>query len=466
LSKLDDFSGEDLVRMWRDSGLSQRAFARKNDWNFNAMHGKIHRAQQEVKEDRIPSEDGRIKDETDGNHRTVTSISDDIVRPEQLIELAAIDETVWNIFHRRVNVWQGGRKHTTKDLTFTNGRIEGFTQDDGEWNKTNFFQVELKMVRHQPVALKPVISPVRFKEPAITIARPHKAQYGQTLSIADPHFGFKWDLRRRRLIPFHDRRALSVILSLAQERKFDKIVIKGDWLDNANFSTKFARSPDMFLTTQPAVIEGGWFLWQLRKLQPDAEIEFLAGNHDQRMLDYLVKHMYEAFQLKPAFDLDGHSVMHPANLMGFEQLGITYVDDYPDGEIWITDDTRAIHGIKVRAKPGHTAAAILEDAVVNTQFGHVHRIEKATKRHRDRFGSYTVTAMCSGCLCRVDGTVPGSSPDSNWQQGFDITIYDHLGAHGQMFDFEIADGRAYCEGKTYESFDYVDQLSDEMDYEF
>ena len=46
------------------------------------------------------------------------------------------------------------------------------------------------------------------------------------------------------------------------------------------------------------------------------------------------------------------------------------------------------------------------------------------KRFQAREGSINAVGFCPGCACHIDGRVPGSSPDRNWQQGIAIVDYD------------------------------------------
>ena len=148
-------------------------------------------------------------------------------------------------------------------------------------------------------------------------------------------------------------------------------------------------------------------------------------------------------------------------LLGLERMGIEYIDGYPSARYYINDDIVLTHGDKVSQNPGGTAAAILKSAQSSVAFGHIHRRELAAKTLWRNGESRTVTAFCPGCVCRIDGTVPGSKIDQNWQQGFAMVDYDDEGHHIEMV--QIENGSAYFGGRYFEAKDYTKQLY-ELDY--
>jgi hypothetical protein len=65
-------------------------------------------------------------------------------------------------------------------------------------------------------------------------------------------------------------------------------------------------------------------------------------------------------------------------------------------------------------------------------------------------------AYCPGCVCRIDGAVPGKRKAMNWQQGF--ALVDVWGDDFTIYDVEVRQGRAVWGGRVYEARDRVEDL--------
>jgi hypothetical protein len=437
-------NGKQLMELWLSSGLSQRELADKLKLNFNSMHGKIHRYQQS--EDNLTNDTkDRVEMEDDINTRKYTSKGPRIQTLEQLIEQCEIDLDEWIIDRHVVNKWEVGAKDATEEVVIH-----------------PLFQVKAWLTKREPEAITPVLSPVEIDIGAVKTLKPKKIKHGRALVLADMHFGFKRDVKTGQLEPFHDREALAAVFALIKDVNPDIIVIVGDILDLAEWSDKFIRSPDLYNTTQPAIVEAAWFLGQLRKMFPKTDIYLLEGNHEKRVTTTINKHVPVAFGLAGA--RDGLPVLSVPNLLGLKDLAITYIGDYPNGEVWLGEHLRAVHGDVVRAKSGATASAILDDAQATTIFGHVHRCEMASKTLRGIHGARTVSAFTPGCLCRIDGAVPAVKARMNWQQGIGVVDFDETFV--QITPVPIDQGVAMYQGKHYKGKSYVAQLKAETGWAF
>ena len=278
------------------------------------------------------------------------------------------------------------------------------------------------VVQHaKPVVIKPAPS------------TPKKAtDWDCVVVLPDPQFGF-----RRvgdELIPFHDPDALDVALQvtsfLQRQHGVSQVVLLGDYLDLPS-QGKYVQEAAFSQTTQEAIDAGYLFLASLRASAPDAEIILLEGNHDRRMQNFITLNAKEAFGLKKAHQPTTWPVMSIPNLLRLDELGVKYIDAYPAGVHWINDKLRAIHGNKVRSNGSTASAYTNEMPHTSVIFGHIHRQEIQSKTTYDKSGSIKSMAISPGCLCRVDGAVPGvnGSTDSsgrpvtyweNWQQGVAI----------------------------------------------
>lgn len=438
------YSDEDLVNLWQQSGLSQRELAKELGMNFNILHGKIFREQQ--RRGKTMSDDTQEKIEMLDNINTRSYNSVGRIKTlEQLIEVCKIDLDEWIIERHVINKWEVGAKNTAKNVVIH-----------------PLFQVKAWLVKKYPEILKPVISNVEIKSSSFRYSKPKKIKQGQVLVLSDIQFGFLRNLRTNALVSFHDRQALAVVLSLVEYINPTMVAILGDTLDFAEWSDKFIRSPEMYNTTQPALIEASWFLSQIRQRLPKTPIYLLEGNHEGRLTKAINKQVPYAFGLARPYD--GLPVLSVPNLLGLEDLGIEYIGDYPKGELWINDTLRAIHGNKVRSKSGATASAVLEDAQTHTIFGHVHRSEMASKTLHDYSGARIVTAFSVGCLCKIDGTVPGAGSKMNWQQGVGLINYDEQFV--AITPIPIEQGVAMYDGRHFKGKDYLNKLKSDTGWLF
>lgn len=97
--------------------------------------------------------------------------------------------------------------------------------------------------------------------------------------IPDMQVGFKRSLRDGSLEPFHDRAAIDVAWQIirAEAGRLSEIVLLGDNLDLPEWSLKFTRSPEVYWTTQPSLVELAWWYAQLPS---GPKIHAIEGNHE------------------------------------------------------------------------------------------------------------------------------------------------------------------------------------------
>jgi len=459
MSQKSDTPGEILLRLYAKSGLSQRKLAALFGKNFDAMHGRMYRAQKLID----PNQEG-ISTEDYGNRQVVSSVSSRIVTVDDLIEAANINKDIWSIKSAKVNKWEGYRRQEIKDIEYVEGQATGFIKDTGELTIEPLFQVRIEIIKKEPTALKPVISPVNVEIGKLPKHEAKKGDWQRCLILADPHFGFMRDLRTLNLVNFHDRSALSIILQIADDEMFDSIAVLGDTLDLADWSDKFLRSPEMFFCTQPAVVEASWFIGQLRRTF-GGDLHVLEGNHDERMSRSIKKHFLHAYDLRPADRLGEDPPISIPALLGLERMGVKYIGNYPKGRLKLNKRVVLKHGDVARGASGGTAKAVLDKTTKTTGFGHIHRFERLTKTSWDGDEYRYIEAFSIGCLCKIDGTVPGSNLEANWQQGFAVMNYNENGDY-RLEEYPIENGRAFYHGKTYEGIDYVDDLTNQTGFDF
>ena len=405
----------------------------------------------------------QVKSDEQGNHLVLESRDARITSLDQLLDFCKVDLSVWEVERHVLNKWEVGAKSETKDLSFSEGVITGTIESDGKLVIEPLIQIKAWLLRKVPIAITPVIQPVNISlskaEKKFSVTQTHRA-----LILPDPQFGFRKDFRTGQLDPFHDRLALDVALQIASDYWIDTTIWLGDILDLADWSDKFIRSPEMFFTTQPAVIEAAWWLRAFKEATY-SKTYALCGNHDKRMNTALNTHMIQAYDLRAADHLDLPPVLSVPNLLGLDKLGIEYINDYPNGEVWINDQVKCIHGDIARGGSGATVSSLVDDIQETTIQGHNHRVESANKTLHTRQGTRTVAAWSMGCLCRIDGVVPGVKARQNWQQAIGIVEYLDTGEHN-VAPIPINNGRAIYNGHIYTARQRIEDLKRETGWAF
>lgn len=447
-------SAEELEDLWQQSGLSQDDFAASIGMSKKALESKLYRwrkkNQQRPRADAPDHQDAdeKIEDDEKQNYRTV-NYKGRICTLADLIEYCKIDLDVWEIERHVINKWEMGRRHEWKNIDYEDGKATGHVEDTGEVFVEPLFQIKVWLVRRVPVEVKPVIKPAQMQIMRLAF-KPQSKEidgYKKALLLSDVHFGFSRNMRTGAFDPFHDRRALDVCLQIAEDEQPDRIILMGDFLDLAEWSDKYLRSPDMYWTTQPAVFEFAWWLGQIRQSCPVTQIDYIEGNHENRMTRSMLTHLVAAYDLRADTQMEAPAAMSVENLLGLERMDVRYHGDYPNNTIWLNEFTRVIHGEVVRKGSGDTVKAVIRETTDNTYLGHIHRREKATKQVRTRDESRSARVVCPGCLCRIDGMVPGSGNQANWQQGAAMVYYNETDCRDQLI--EIEDGTGVFNGIFY-----------------
>ena len=267
----------------------------------------------------------------------------------------------------------------------------------------------------------PVVQP----GPKVPLHKPAKARIGKGyqrfMSLPDMQVGYFW--RDGELIPTHDEEALAIVLAMVTDYDPDVIVLHGD---NADFPElgRYRLTPSFAQTTQATVDRLTLLAGELREAAPRAGIKWLAGNHEERLSNYVIDNAKAAFGLRKGMDPDGWPVLSVPYLCRLDDVGIDYLPGYPANRYDINDGLRVIHGDKT-GPAGTVAAKYLHRSHRSVMFGHIHTHDEAEVTNED---GWQVWAGSAGCLCRVDGAVPSTHSGSDldgvpvqvhesWQQG-------------------------------------------------
>ncbi len=396
-----------------------------------------------------PPEDGNFKATENGNNLEVEIKISQIKTLDELVKICKIDLNIWKIDSHVVNKW---------DSTYQGKPLP-------------LFQVKVSLTKRIPdvesfPAIKKVEINSTYSKPK-NVARSSKG-FKKALIFPDAQVGFRRDLKTGKLDPFHDRRCLDIGLQVAAEVRPDTIILLGDMLDLPEQSDKYLKSPEFYFTTQPSLIELAHWISQLRDICPDAEFVYLEGNHEFRMKRSLITNMIHSYNLKAYNSLNSYPALSIENLLSLEDMNVKYLGDYPNGEYWINDNLKVIHGDTAKNGSGETVKSVINSARSSIIQGHIHRIESACKtvHAKDKIISYRVDSF--GCFCRIDGVVPAHHERSNWQQGFGIVEYQEGNGLFQVQPYSINDGVVLFNGeliKAREEF-YMKKLIEDTKWEF
>ncbi len=356
-----------------------------------------------------------------------------------LLEKSGIDvEDIGKI--NRVNLWQGfykdenGEAHT---VDMAGIQLVPTWEDGPQW---------------------PVVQPAKPTVVKPRAPRPEKiSQFKKAVILPDSQIGFRM-MRDGSLDPFHDDRAIDVALAIIREVRPDRVIFLGDGIDFPAQS-KYIQEPSWAMTTQHAIDRKHRFHADVRCEAPEAEQDELEGNHDARLARSIMVNAAHSFGLQQANMPKSWPVLTVPHLCRYDELGVRYHGGYPANSLWLNDNLRCIHGLKVKSA-GSTAAVVAEDDRVSTIFGHIHRIELQHRTRQVRSGPKFSLAASPGCLCRVDGAVPSVKGGidllgrpltsyENWQQGCAVVAYEEGDGPFNLELVPIHSGTAIYRGERY-----------------
>lgn len=241
-----------------------------------------------------------------------------------------------------------------------------------------------------------------------------------------------------QLRPTHDEAALDIVMQVAGMVPWTSAIMHGDNLDFPELSGKFRLTPAFQQTTQATLDRYTQFGHQLRRLGgPEALIVHLAGNHEERLPNYILDNARAAFGLRRGratsnWPSEEDPVLSVPFLTRMDEWGGQFLPGYPASRYYINERLRVIHGHFVSKNA--TAMKYLDESKHSTLFGHVHRREWLERTRDSAEGAQTVLAASFGCLCRIDGMVPSTRQGvdldgvpitsyEDWQQGFGLVHY-------------------------------------------
>jgi len=299
--------------------------------------------------------------------------------------------------------------------------------------------------------------------PAVKVtARPVKGEpkpdgYQVAVIVPDCQIGYYRDMNGE-LIPTHDEQAIAITLGVIRNLQPDVIVCVGDNLDAPEFG-KYRLSPAFALTTQASIDRCTVFAAELRAASPEADIVWIAGNHEERLTNATLDNLKAAFGIRRGLSENEPPVLSVPFLCRFDEHRVRYLAGYPASSYWINERLRVIHGDKV-ASGGSTAHKYLATSKTSVIYGHIHRREWAERSREDFDGPKTIMAVSPGTLAKTDGAVPSTKGGidldgrpltivEDWQQGFGVVTFQPGDGEFWYEQIPIHSGRCWFRGKLY-----------------
>lgn len=385
------------------------------------------------------------KNEVSKNLVVTSTVGHEPLTEQEMAELFKIDLSIWETAKVLTNSWPMGAKDEQKNLSFVDGVVSGEVKTGGII-VTRLYQTKIWWVRKRPLVIEPILKPleINLKELPKGKGKPLPKK-NRILVIPDIHSGYR--RIKGKDVPLHDKKAMDIVLKIAQETAFTHIIMLGDMLDFAEWSNHWPTPNDLTDTTQKALVDFGGWVAMLRQANPKAKIVYLEGNHEVRMRKLLISLVPAAYGLNSIDNLEGFPVLSVPNLLGFHKLGVEWIEGYPDVEYWV-DGILFAHGTKAK-KSGMTTSTLVNEYSHSSVTGHTHRREHAERTFWVEGEKKEIFAISPGCLCRIDdtGVVPAVKDRNNWQQGALVLQQSSTGYVPEFI--KIKDGKGYYLGKEY-----------------
>src|SRR5690606_34172910 len=127
----------------------------------------------------------------------------------------------------------------------------------------------------------------------------------------------------------HDEAAIEIALAITKAAKPSLVVMVGDNLDLPEFG-KYRLTPAFQQTTQAAIDRATQLCAAVRMAAPDARLVWLAGNHEERMPNYILDNAEAAFGLRRGNSArERWPVLSVPFLCKMDDFRIEYMPGYP-----------------------------------------------------------------------------------------------------------------------------------------
>lgn len=194
-----------------------------------------------------------------------------------------------------------------------------------------------------------------------------------------------------------------------------RVIIAGDLLDFYKAS-KFLTHPHYGYTIKDELDQGRMFLELLRDKCPGAEVDYVCGNHDYRLEQFILRQTPELVGIPELTVPEMLKLTNfRVNWFPVKEFATSFVDNWVD----IADDSGRVvhigHFNKAAADSGMTVRGLMMKRGGSFIQGHTHRAGMIFRRNMDGTQDFGIE---NPCLYDY-GQAPYTS-DMNWMQGWTI----------------------------------------------
>ena len=215
-----------------------------------------------------------------------------------------------------------------------------------------------------------------------------------------------------------DRPAVEAFLADLKDWDPDEVVLNGDIIECGGFLAAhhtLGYVAQAEYTLQDDIAAGNWFLDEIQKAAPRAQIHFIEGNHEDRLerwvVDQTMRHAREAEFLR--------QLIGPEVLLRLKERGVTYyrrgehhLPGLPPG--WIK--LGKIFFVHELGGGKNAASAAVGRTAGNVVYAHTHVSDSSTTILP---GVGLVAAWNPGCLCQRQPLWRHSNP-TGWSHGYAV----------------------------------------------
>lgn len=240
--------------------------------------------------------------------------------------------------------------------------------------------------------------------------------------------------------PYHDEKLHELFCLWLEDLQPDRGVVLGDLGDFPDIS-RHMPDPDNHVKAQ-ACLQGAYdILRGYVSSSPNTKWDYLLGNHDERIRQYMIKNaplLYPLHQVDTP-DGPGADVLAMSHLLRLDELDVHLVEPggtYEYAQIELSSNLAVRHGWVVRQGSGASALKTLQTTGYSVIVGHTHRQSCVYHTVQEIDGTPRVAlGVEAGCMCRMDKRTgaqfgpgdhfPNYTVHPDWQQGFATAqIYD------------------------------------------
>lgn len=214
-------------------------------------------------------------------------------------------------------------------------------------------------------------------------------------------------------IPFHDQRALQLVLAFLPTITPDVVVLNGDIADQYEISS-FDKDPRRKASLVSELAEVESFLTLLREIVPKSRIVYIYGNHEHRFHKYLIREAPALVGLK-GMSLREQLNLEKLNIEAVETHGDRFTDNYVRfGNLLVG------HFDKAHKNSGFSAKALLDEYGESLIQAHVHSVGSSNKTLESR----QIMGWEGGCLCDLN---PLYTKQKKWAHCFHVVDMEQEG---------------------------------------